>query len=209
MTASSFPNGITTDGAVTAASAVIGGNTLSGTELGYVDGVTPGTVTASKALVANSDGNVGAIKVTAFNMGATGSEVNYSALITTLAGVCAGATIATPGAEAAEAVTTSVQLEDFAGADMAARAVVGVYVSTDAAGDSPGDGNCTIAITAGTDGAVISHDAALPMAMMVSEADGDLDIVLTDSAAASQTMYLNVVLPTGAIVTSSVITFAA
>lgn len=36
---------------MTATTAVVGGNTLSGTELGYVDGITPGTTSPSKAVV--------------------------------------------------------------------------------------------------------------------------------------------------------------
>lgn len=35
-------------------SAIVGGNTISGTELGYLDGVTPGTSSPSKALVLDS-----------------------------------------------------------------------------------------------------------------------------------------------------------
>ena len=44
---------------MTCTTAVVGGNTLSGTELGYVDGITPGTVTASKAVVVDSNKDIG------------------------------------------------------------------------------------------------------------------------------------------------------
>lgn len=40
---------------MTCTTAVVGGNTLSGAELGYVDGVTPGTATASKAVVLDAN----------------------------------------------------------------------------------------------------------------------------------------------------------
>lgn len=45
---------VTVSGSITANTAVIGGNTLSGTELGYLDGVTPGASSPSKALVLDS-----------------------------------------------------------------------------------------------------------------------------------------------------------
>ena len=87
------------------------------------------------------------------------------------------------------------------------RGVVSAYVSTDANGDTPGDGNATITLSAGTDGALIGTDES--GATFVSEADGDLDIVLTDGAAATETVYLHVVLPTGKRVSSAAIAFAA
>ena len=48
-----------TGNATVAGSLVVGGNTISGTELGYVDGITPGTVTASKAVVVDSNKDAG------------------------------------------------------------------------------------------------------------------------------------------------------
>lgn len=47
---------------MTCTTAVVGGNTLSGTELGYVDGVTPGTVTASKAVVVDANKDIAEIR---------------------------------------------------------------------------------------------------------------------------------------------------
>lgn len=46
---------------VYAESLVVSGNTLSGTELGYVDGVTPGTATASKAVVLGASKEIATI----------------------------------------------------------------------------------------------------------------------------------------------------
>lgn len=54
-------NGFITTGTGTFGSVVVGGNTLSGTELGYVDGITPGTATASKALVLNASKGISTI----------------------------------------------------------------------------------------------------------------------------------------------------
>lgn len=121
--------------------------------------------------------------------------------------VALGATLGAPAAEAANARTVAVQLLDYAGAALAARAVVQAYVSTDATGDAPGDGAGTVALTAGTDGALLPGADASARATFVSEADGDLDIVLTDSADAGVTVYLHVVLPNGKVVSSSAIAF--
>ena len=119
---------------------------------------------------------------------------------------CGSATLAAPTAEAADARTVSVQLNDHLGAALAHRAVVQGFISTDANGDSPGDGGSTIVVTAGTDGAVIATDESGFTA--VSESDGDLDLVLTDSADAAQTVYLHIVLPTGKLASSAAIAFA-
>lgn len=58
---------------------VIGTTTLSEAELAVLDGVTAGTVTASKAVVANADTNLGVAKVTELHVGASGSEVQVTA----------------------------------------------------------------------------------------------------------------------------------
>lgn len=123
------------------------------------------------------------------------------------AGAPASASFGTLTAEAAEARTQSIQLKDHRGEDLANRAVVQVFVSTDANGDTPGDGDATITLTAGTDGALISADES--GATFVCEADGDLDVVLTDGAAATETVYLHVILPDGTISSSGAIAFAA
>lgn len=133
--------------------------------------------------------------------------VDITTALDTLLLTCATATCAAPTAEAAEARTVSIQLKDHLGADLAHRCAVEVYVSTDANGDTPGDGDATITLTAGTDGALISADET--GATFISEADGDLDVVLTDGAAASATVYLQVCLPNGKRVSSAAIAFAA
>jgi hypothetical protein len=116
------------------------------------------------------------------------------------------AVCAAPTAEGTNARTVSIQLNDRAGAALAEQAVVGVYVSTDAGGNAPGDGSLTIALTAGTDGALISSDDS--GATFVSEADGDLDVVLTDSADGAGNVYLHVTSAGKIIGSSAVIAFA-
>lgn len=130
-----------------------------------------------------------------------------TALGALLANIAFSATLGAPAAEAANARSVAVQLKDLAGDDLAVRAVVQAYVSTDATGDAPGDGATTIALTAGTDGAILPGADASARATFVTEADGDLDIVLTDSADAGATVYLHVVLPTGKVVSSAAIAF--
>ena len=81
------------------------------------------------------------------------------------------------------------------------------YISDDAAGDS-------IAATAPDGGVAIGTDGlAVPVVankawQLVSESDGDIDLTLTHAAGAD-TFYLIVVLPSGQLVASDAITFAA
>lgn len=119
----------------------------------------------------------------------------------------AGATFGALTGEVGEARTQSIQLVDAAGDALAQRGVVDVFISTDAAGDAPGDGDLTIALSAGTDGALIGTDES--GATFVSEADGDLDVVLTDSGAATDDVFLHVVVDGKIVASSDAIAFAA
>lgn len=77
---------------MTATTAVIGGSTLSGTELGYVDGITPGTVAVDKAIVPTTDKHIDALVISdgglALGSGAgtaitaTAAELNYNDITT-------------------------------------------------------------------------------------------------------------------------------
>lgn len=123
--------------------------------------------------------------------------------LNTLDGAPLGATI-TPGAE--DSGTVAIQLTDGAGADLAVRGSVFAYLSDDANGDS-------IAGTAPDGGVAIGADGLLiPIVadkafQLVSEADGDIDLAITESGA--DTWYLIIVLPTGKLVASTAITFTA
>ncbi len=60
----------------------VGGDSdLSAAELEYLDGATPGTTIANKAVIANDDVNVGVIKSTVLHLGATGSEIQQEAAL--------------------------------------------------------------------------------------------------------------------------------
>ena len=122
------------------------------------------------------------------------------------AGVVAGA-VFTVGAEAANVVNVAIQLNDASAVALAVKAGLNMYLSTDAAGVTiEPNGPTTIAI--GTDGIFLPNggDSVID-GFLISEADGDIDLNLTKAAA--DTMYMNVVLPSGLIVTSGVITFDA
>lgn len=102
-------------------------------------------------------------------------------------------------------INVTIQLKDSAGADLAVRGSVYAYLSDDANGDS-------IAGTAPDGGWAIGTDGVLhPMiagkaARLVSEADGDIDVTITESGAG--TWYLILVMPDGKLVASGAITFA-
>ncbi len=117
----------------------------------------------------------------------------------------AAATIAV-GAEAANVINVTVQLEDGLDNDLATVAMVSAYLSDNAdgstiAGTAP-DGGVAI----GTDGLLIPLIAGKRFDL-VSEADGDIDIDITETGA--DTWYLVVKLATGGLEISDAITFAA
>ena len=108
------------------------------------------------------------------------------------------------GAEAANVINVAIQLKDSAGADLAVRGSVLAYLSDDANGDS-------IAATAPSGGVAIGTDGlAIPLVagkafQLVSEADGDIDLDITEAAA--DTWFLVLVTPDGKLVASTAITF--
>jgi len=108
------------------------------------------------------------------------------------------------GAEAGNVINVGIQLKDSAGADLAVRGSVFAYLSDDANGDSvAGTAPDTVAI--GTDGLAIPLVAGKAF-QLVSEADGDIDINITEDGA--DTWYLILVMPDGRRVASGAITFA-
>lgn len=113
----------------------------------------------------------------------------------------------TVGTEAANAINVAIQLKDrHGGGELGERAGVFAYLSDDAYGNS-------VAATAPDGGAAIGTDGlAIPLVAnkafwLVSEADGDIDITITESGA--DTFYLILVMPDGKLVPSGAITFAA
>lgn len=107
------------------------------------------------------------------------------------------------GAEAANVINVGVQLK-YDG-DVAQRCAATMYLSNDANGDSISSAPDSVAI--GTDGVLIDPYAASQSFVVVSEADGDIDINITEAGGAA-TYYLVVILPDGSLKVSNAITFA-
>lgn len=111
----------------------------------------------------------------------------------------------TVGAESvSDVINVAIQLKDANGQDLRERASVLAYISDDATGDSvAGTAPDTVAI--GTDGLAIPLVAGKTF-LLTSEADGDIDINITENGA--DTWYLVLVMPDGSLVVSGAITFA-
>ncbi len=105
------------------------------------------------------------------------------------------------------AVTTTVavvvQLLDYAGNDLTVKGAIGIYLTTDANGLTQTNIDN---IAAGTDGIVVEL-LVDKYYMAISEADGDIDLTCTE--AADVDVYLNIVLPNGRIVTSTLLDFTS
>ncbi|MEX2126961.1 MAG: hypothetical protein WD871_01790 [Xanthobacteraceae bacterium] len=108
-------------------------------------------------------------------------------------------------AEAGNVINVAIQLKDSLAGDLAVRGSVFAYLSDDANGDS-------IAATAPDGGIAIGTDGlAIPLVadkafQLVSEADGDIDVDITEAGA--DTWFLILVMPDGRLVPSGAITFA-
>jgi hypothetical protein len=108
------------------------------------------------------------------------------------------------GAEAGNVINVAIQLKDAGGADLAVRGSVMAYLSDDANGDSvAGTAPDTVAI--GTDGLAVPLVAGKCF-LLTSEADGDIDINITEDGV--DTWYLILVMPDGRLAASGAITFA-
>jgi len=182
-------------------------------EIGIADVDFAGTVAIGDPIMATTDGK--AIKATGGPRPVT-RIVGY-AMVAAVSGdrapiMLAAAALLTAMGDptltvgATDTGTVAIQLKDATGADLAVRGSVMAYLSDDANGDS-------IAGTAPSGGVAIGTDGlAIPLVAgkafhLVSEADGDIDIALTESGAA--TWYLIVVMPDGRLVASDPIVFTA
>jgi len=96
-----------------------------------------------------------------------------------------------------------IQLLDFAGNDLTVPGTVDIYFTSDADGQVMAD---VTDCASGTDGDLLELLTDYYF-MAVSEADGDIDVTLDGSGA--DTVYMNVRLPNGKVVISSVITFTS
>lgn len=121
-----------------------------------------------------------------------------------------GATF-TNGTEAANAITVAIQLTS-GGADLAVRGAVKGYLSNNVDGDVLEPESATLTITSGTDGSVQPFGAGNTIGsttfLAVSEADGDIDLIITQTSGAD-TIYVVLIMPDGDRVVSAAVTFAA
>lgn len=109
------------------------------------------------------------------------------------------------GGEAANVINVAIQLKDSAGADLVVRGSIFAYLSDDANGDSLAGTAPSGGVAIGTDGLAIPLVAGKAF-LLTSEADGDIDLDITEAGAA--TWHLILVMPDGKLVASGAITFA-
>ena len=138
---------------------------------------------------------------------ASGGKINIESGGTLQQDNKVGGVTYTIGTESANVINVALQLTDAEGTALAAVAALNFYLSSDSAGkDVEGTGPDTIAI--GTDGSLyMSGGDSVIAGLMVSEADGDIDIDITKSGA--DTFYFCTILPDGSIDVSGAITFDA
>lgn len=111
----------------------------------------------------------------------------------------------TLGAEAGNVINVAIQLLDGRGDEIATRCAIPFYLSDDADGDTVVAAATSLAI--GTDGLAI-ESVSNSHGLLVSEADGDIDLNIGDASGAA-TYYLVLVMPSGKLVVSQAIEFAA
>lgn len=107
-------------------------------------------------------------------------------------------------AAAGNVITTNIQLTDGTGTALAVRASLFAYLSDDANGDSVAATAPDGGWAAGTDGVLIPLVAG-KAAQLVSEADGDIDVAVTESG--TDTFYIVLVLPSGKLKASGALAF--
>ena len=117
---------------------------------------------------------------------------------------CVDASI-TVGAENTNVRAITIQLKDANGKDIAYRETVMAYVFADANGDAFVATGGSTGIAIGTDGALLALVAKKAF-ILVSEADGDIDLTWTDTG--TEAAYLALRLPGGRMVFSSALTNA-
>ena len=103
----------------------------------------------------------------------------------------------------------SIQFVDIAGNNISHPVFCQVYLTTDAAGQTlAADGTDSTEIAIFTDGAILSEPVVDIMIACVSEADGLLGI--TPTVVDGKSVYINVVMPNGEVVTHpTVLTWAS
>jgi sporulation protein YlmC with PRC-barrel domain len=110
------------------------------------------------------------------------------------------------GVDVGNVVNVALQLKDHQGKDLAIRGSVEAYLSDDANGDSIIATAHSGTVVIGTDGVALVREAKKQF-RLISEADGDIDLNITEAGA--KVAYLVVVLPDGTLKVSGAITHGA
>ena len=111
-----------------------------------------------------------------------------------------GAAGATAGTD-----TVAIQFKGSNGEDIAEPVCVPWYLSTDSAGQTLATDSTDVTTNAiGTDGTLIEISANV-YGLLICEADGDADLALVIPT--GKTVYLNLVMPSGRLITSDAITY--
>lgn len=110
----------------------------------------------------------------------------------------------TEGTPTTGAWPVAIQLTDIAGNDIQACRGVFAYISKNSDGSTiSADGTDTTEFVIGTDGLFVETLADVA-GMLISESDGDIDVVIT--VASDKTAYLVLVMPDGRLVISDALT---
>lgn len=164
---------------------------INTTELGYLDGVTAGTVANSKAVVLGSDGKINTIDLTAFKVGGTSvtasaAELNY--VDVTTAGVAqATKALVADANKAVDALRTAQLLVGVSGSEVdktnVAIGVAGAYKI--ARGETALDGSNPTAVATG-----LTSVVAFTATLKGTAAPGDSTSVLSaDISGATVNVY--------------------
>jgi hypothetical protein len=108
-----------------------------------------------------------------------------------------GALVVTVGVEAADARNVALQLQNSNGQDLVRPGHLIIYLADDADGQTLAASAPSGGWAIGTDGTRLVALTADKAGLFVSEADGDLDITITESAA--KTFYMCVMMPDGSL----------
>lgn len=110
------------------------------------------------------------------------------------------ATFTSSGASAGNLFEYAIQLQDSNRRNLNQAVAIPFYISSDAAGQSPLSTAISCSLAGSTDGAIL-ETIANSAGLLICESNGDVDMRLGDSLARS--VYINLCMPDGTIVTSS------
>jgi hypothetical protein len=162
---------------------------------------TTGVVPANSVLLASGVVNAGGTQFASVNNSPAGKII-----LVTIPALLNGAPTFTIGAETGgTTINVAVQMKDYAGANLACKTMVRVWLSDAAEGAVTGDPPSGTVLV-GTNGVIIDSHVAKVHLLVLTNATGAFDLNIIE--AAGDTWYMNVEYQ-GKIYTSGAITFAA